>query len=270
MSLFTLLSSPAPAAPTGDGTWKLDAAGNLVLNGAGDVATECDSVLYSQARRCSDNALVNLWTSEVLSDLYIFRHSDGVCYKFLTSDTPSGSPGTLLAGYTAIANCSSVYCSPCGGCSGPTPESVVATLSVSYCTGCLWRIVGVEGFEVTANGDTGPYSLPKISACRYLATFTGPTVRFCGDTTDYVTTLTVEAMVTGGAWVVTAVAEVTISGFGVFGGGVFRGTSSNIGGNCMATTSLNNDIAACGYTASSPPYDLVSGGTASVNPDDLP
>src|SRR5215207_9032830 len=101
MSLFTTLGGGAGAGGGGgdsgdvllddDGNVILDDDGNVMLSDGADDECCCgEAVLYTQARRCSDDSLVALWLPEVVAIVYRVRASDGLCYYFDPADNGAG------------------------------------------------------------------------------------------------------------------------------------------------------------------------------------
>lgn len=96
------------------------AASRITVSTCADVTcgSEFNPPQYRQCRLCSSGELVNLWVNrdEIASYPYYFKFDDN-CYKVLSTDDASTSPGLIApsGSRTAKASCSASGCT-CGTC----------------------------------------------------------------------------------------------------------------------------------------------------------
>ena len=156
MGLLTTLASPSPP-PNGDGEPAYDGTTGLPLYGADGMpmAGCCCDGEYAQWRRCSDGALVNLWSPPLIADpitgepavypLGMFYRGDGKCYYRDGTEPLGPALGPIigpaiapdyLGDYVALPegfDCSHDYCGNTA-CdiicqSGPTPKVMLVEFS---------------------------------------------------------------------------------------------------------------------------------------------
>jgi hypothetical protein len=167
-----------------DGNVILDDDGNVLLSDGADDDCCCgEAQLYTQARLCETDDLVNLWVvGEQPVRGYAVRQTDGLCYYFDPADVGAGGPlfdySTDPAG-SPLESCEDARCVPCEYCLDAQPNSVNISISGSSWCGPCFAVQGTKG-TVTGSAD-GTYGLTKDGDCSWRTTVNVGTIQLFAD-----------------------------------------------------------------------------------------